>query len=116
MLAEIERQAGEIRAAEESDKKWAAFSQVTRLLTASVVTKSLKTLMSCRRSSRTSQVKTSPPRRETNDARGEQPHGTHPRPSQEKPVQLEKIIADFPETDLAERAQKLLATQQATPK
>ena len=31
-------------------------------------------------------------------------------------IQLEKIVADFPDTDLAERAQQLLAEPQTTPK
>ncbi len=117
VLAEIERQAGEIRAADESDQKWAAFSQVTRLLDdfrGYEVPKELDVLQ--KKLARSSQVKAGLLAEKQMALAASSLASPAPAIRKKAQLQLEKIVADFPETDLAERAQKLLATQQAAPK
>lgn len=107
---EIDRRADEARAAaEQEDRKWTAYRQASRVIDEFKgydVPNDLDPLV--KKLARSSQVKAglTAEKQLTIAAQGL----TAPNPAQRKraQLQLEKIIADFPDTDLAESARKLL--------
>lgn len=117
VLAEIELRVEEARADEQADKKWNAYRKTSRIMEefrGYDIPKDLEPLQ--KKLARTSQVKAglTAEKQLTIAAQGL----TSPNLPMRKraQIQLEKIAADFPETDLAERAQQLLAEPQTTPK
>lgn len=117
VLSEIERRADEARTAEQADEKWAAYSKIGRILDefrGYDVPKDLEPLQ--KKLSRSTPVKAGIVAEKQLTI--VTPNLTSPKPPIRKKaqLQLEKIVADFPGTDLAERAQRLLDTPPAAPK
>ncbi len=117
VLAEIEHRAEETRTDEQADQKWNAYRKATRIMEefrGYELPKDLEPLQ--KKLGRTSQVKAGLTA-EKQLAIAAQGLASPNLPMRKKAqIQLEKIVADFPDTDLAERAQQLLAEPQTTPK
>lgn len=117
VLAEIGLRVEEARADEQADKKWNAYRKATRVMEefrGYDIPKDLEPFQ--KKLARTSQVKAglTAEKQLTIAAQGLASPNLPMRKRAQ--VQLEKIVADFPETDLAERAQQMLAEPQTTPK
>ena len=117
VLAEIGLRVEEARADEQADKKWNAYRKTSRIMEefrGYDIPKDLDPLQ--KKLARTSQVKSglTAEKQLTIAAQGLASPNLPMRKRAQ--VQLEKIVADFPDTDLAERAQQLLAEPQTTPK
>lgn len=117
VLAEIELRTEEARAAEQADQKWTAYRKATRVMDefrGYDIPKDLEPLQ--KKLSRSSEVKSglTAEKQLTIAAQGLASPSLPMRKRAQ--IQLEKIVADFPGTDLSERAQQLLAEPQTTPK
>jgi hypothetical protein len=117
VLSEVERLATEAKAADEMDQKWAAYSKLSHILDefrGYELPKDLEPLQ--KKLARTSQVKAGiTAEKQLTIAAG---NLVSPMPAIRKKarLQLEKIVSDFPGTELAEKAQKLIDAPQAAPK
>jgi len=117
VTAQIERLVDEARTADEADQKWIAFRKLNRVLEdfrGYDLPKDLEPLQ--KKLSRSPQVKAGQTAEKQLAIAG-QGLASPSLPLRKKAqIQLEKIIADFPDSDLAERATKLLESAQAPPK
>ncbi len=117
VLAELDRLSGEARTTDEMDQKWAAYSKLSSIMDefrGYDLPKDLEPLH--KKLARTSQVKAGlTAEKQLTIATG---NLASPMPAIRKKaqLQLEKIISDFPDTDLAEKAQKILDSRQVAPK
>ena len=117
VLTEIERLAAEARAADDADQKWIAFRKLGRIaedFRGYELPKDLEPLQ--KKLSRTPQVKAGQTAEKQLVIAAQGLASTNPPLRKRAQVQLEKIIADFPESDLADSARKLIEDSQATPK
>lgn len=117
VLEEIEHRAEEARTDEQADRKWNAYRKATRVLEefrGYDLPKDLEPLQ--KKLSRTSQVKAGQTAEKQLAIAAQGLASSSPPLRKKAQIQLEKIVADFPDTDLAERARQMLAEPQSTPK
>ena len=109
VLTEIERLAAEARTADEQDQKWNAYRKVGRILDefrGYDIPKDLEPLQ--KKLARSSQVKLGLTAEKQLTIAAQGIASSNPVQKKKAEVQLEKIIADFPESDLAANARKLI--------
>lgn len=113
VLAEIERLAGEARAADEQDQKWNAYRKVGRIIEefrGYDIPQDLEPLQ--KKLAKSSQVKLGLTAEKQLTIAAQGMISPNPALKKKAVLQLEKIISDFPDTDLAMRAGKLIDDSQ----
>lgn len=117
VLTEIERLAEEARAADQADQKWTAYRKVSRVLDefrGYELPKDLEPLQ--KMLLRSSQVKAGQTAERQLGIAAQGLASPNPALRKRAQVQLEKIIEDFPDSDLAGNARKLIDDAPAAPK
>ena len=113
VLKEIERLVGEARAADEQDQKWNAYRKIGRILDefrGYDIPKDLEPLQ--KKLAKTSQVKQGLTAEKQLGIAAQGLKSPNAVLRKKAEVQLEKIVADFPESDLAKNARKLIDDSQ----
>lgn len=113
VLKEIERLVGEARTADEQDQKWNAYRKIGRILDefrGYDLPKDLEPLQ--KKLARSSQVKLGLTAEKQLAIAAQGLASPNPVMKKKAEVQLEKIIADFPDSDLAKNARKLIDDSQ----
>ena len=113
VLKEIERLVGEARTADEQDQKWNAYRKIDRIMNefrGYDIPKDLEPLQ--KKLARSSQVKLGLTAEKQLAIAAQGLASPNPVMKKKPEVQLEKIIADFPDSDLAKNARKLIDESQ----
>jgi len=117
VLVEIDRLATETRSAEEADQKWAAYNKVSSILDefrGYELPNDLEPLQ--KKLLRNSQVKAGILAQKQLPTIGQNLASPNAGLRKKAQQQLEKFTKDFPDSELAKKAQELLDTPQTTPK
>lgn len=113
VLNEIERLAGEAREADEQDQKWNAYTKIGQIMNefrGYDIPKDLEPLQ--KKLAKTSQVKQGQTAEKQLGIAAQGLKSPNAALRKKAEVQLEKIVADFPESDLAKNARKLIDDSQ----